>query len=141
MEKKKTLLIISIIVIVILVVTLFFINKNNPSTDNNPQNNFESVGAADIIKDYTSDNLKITNISFVIIDGESKYNALVTNTGTETIKITNLYVNFLGDNLDKKIIGLTDTEIKPGGNRKIKISIDDDLKNAKNVKYIIETTK
>jgi len=139
-QKKIVMLIIVMLIIGILGIVLFLVNRDDDVLIDNSIDGVEVIDTAEMLQDQMVENLKISNVSFVVIDGVTNFFALVTNEGTETIRIDNLYVNFIGNDFEKKIIGLTDTLIKNGGSAEIRIVIDSNLSATKSIKYLLETS-
>lgn len=138
MDKKKIiLLVISAVVIIGLVIFLIGI-KNNEVTPDEKIDGVEIVKAEELIKEQVIDNLKFSNISLIIMNGESNFYATVTNQSPVDYQINNLYINFLGDNLDHKALALSNLSLAPGASTEIRLMIDTDLTNAKSVKYLLE---
>jgi len=137
-KKKIILLVIALIIIIVLSFVLYNVNKQEVEEDR-PINGISGLDNSEIIKDKIVGDLKFSKVSFVVIDGETHFHALVSNLGNESIDIKELYVNFLGDGIDESMLALSDMTIKANNSQEIRILIDKDLSKANNVKYVIES--
>jgi len=141
MNKKKIIMLCVLVVIILcLIFVLYSVNKEKPVSDNTTDE-VNSININNIIKDQTIGALQFTNVSFVVIDGETNFYALVTNNATVDYPIESLFVNFIGDNLDYQVLGLSETAIKSGESMEIRIMVDRDLSATKSVKYVIKNEK
>lgn len=137
MSKNKIILLTISGILIIGLVVFVIILKNNKVNPDNKIEGVNSVKINEVIKDQTVGNLKISNVSLLVINGETNFRALVSNEGEDS-QIDNLYIHFTGDNLDYKFLGLSNTYLKNGESVEIRLNIDDDLSNATSVKYLLE---
>lgn len=138
MDKKKAiLLVISGIIIIALIIFIISI-KNNKVTSEDKIEGVEFIKSNEIIKEQVIDNLKFSNVSLIVMNGESHFYATVTNQNQTDYKINNLSINLLGDDVDYKALALSNITLNPGAKTEIQLTIDADLTNTKSVKYLLE---
>lgn len=138
MDKKKILIIGSIVaVILLLAVIIYIVSKPKEETlpiiegMNLPTNK-------DILKDTTIGNLEIKNISLIIRNGKSTFQATISNKTEEDIKINKLYAIFYeGETQNKKTLVLNST-IPSNKDALINILSESDLTNTTKIEYVIE---
>ena len=138
MDKKKILLIGSIIVIIVSVIaSILLVMKKEPVNEfkidgiDLPQNK-------EILKDTTIKELDITNVSLLIREGISSYSAKITNNTNKEIKIDNIYVTFIENEKENKILALKNRTLKPEEYTYIKITSESDLSKTTKIEYTLE---
>jgi len=140
MDKKKTILLTIAGVIIIGLIIFIIIVKTNKETHNNTIDGVNNVNLTDVTKEQTIDNLLFSDVSLIVINGESNFRASITNQSQTEYQINNLYVNFQGDNLEHKILALSNITLAKGESAEIRLTIDADLTSVKSVKYLLENT-
>ena len=137
MNKSKIILLTLSGIIILGLVILVIILKTDKANPDNRIEGVNSVKTNEVIKEQTVGDLKISNVSLLVIEGETNFYALVTNEGAN-YQIDNLYINFIGDNLDYKFLGLSNTYLRNGESIEIRLNVDNDLSNTSSVKYLLE---
>ena len=139
MKNKKVLIVCLVFIIVASIITNIYIvtNKNNEIEDNQIEG-IDTANNQEILKDTTQDGLKITNISLLTRDGISTYKAEVTNITKEDLNIDKLYVIFYENDIENKVLALSNVNIKSGEKTNINITSEDNLSNTTSIKYLID---
>lgn len=138
MDKKKMLIIGSIVAVILSVAVIIYI-VSKPKEETLPI--IEGMNLPtnkDILKDTTIGNLEIKNISLIIRNGKSTFQATISNKTEEDIKINKLYAIFYeGETQNKKTLVLNST-ISSKKDALINITSESDLTNTTKIEYIIE---
>ena len=106
MDKKKILFILGIILIVILGIVAINLGKKTKEPESTDKLN------ENILKNTTVESLSITDQSVITRDGVSTYMCNITNSGTETKHIDNLFLVFTIDGEEIEALAVKDVDIK-----------------------------
>ena len=139
MDKKKIIVIISLIVIILAsIITNIYILSNQKPDEEFKIEGITETKNKEILKNTKVNNLDITNVSLLNNDGTTIYRAKISNNTNEDITIDKLYIVFIENEKETKMLGLSSSKIKTKGSAYINISSLDDLTNSTDIKYVIE---
>lgn len=141
MKNKKLILIVCLIIIILVsIITCIYIFANREEAETS-SGLIDGIGIAknkDILKDTKVEELQITNVSLFVREGITSYSALVTNNTDKNIDINKLYVIFHENGEERKILALSNIQIKPTEEQYISITSEKDLSNTEKIEYVIE---
>ena len=129
MDKKKLLFIVGIILIVILGIIAINISKKNKEPEVIDELN------ENVLKDTVIDGISITDQSVITRDGLSTFMANVTNKGSDTIHIDNLYIFFTIDGEKIEALAMSNEDINANQTVPISLVFDRDISKATAVDY------
>ena len=139
MDKKKIIVIISLVVIILAsIITNIYILSNKEKEEGFKIDGITETQNKEILKDTKVNNLDITNVSLLNNEGTSIYQAKISNNTNEDITIDKLYIVFIENEKENKLLGLSNSKIKANGSTYINLSSIDDLTKSTNIKYVVE---
>lgn len=139
MDKKKIILIIGAIIAILLSVAVVIYTKN--TKEKTPDFTIEDINLPkykDILKDTKVNNLDITDVSLITIEGVSTFKATLKNNTNSDVTIKKLYVIFYEGDNKNKILALFDTTAASGKEMYINVTSETNLTNTTKIEYVIE---
>lgn len=138
MQNKKIIIIVLIVLIIACIITNVYLLNNKPQENELIIDDIYPVENQEILKDTTYKELTITNISLLIREGISIYQADIINNTTNKISLDNLYIVFYENENKKKIPALENINLEPNEKTTINITTEADLSKTTNIEYITQ---